>query len=425
MEQIRRLFQEGALFLLALVRPAARSVRENVGLAALSVVLAFVLWIFVTDTGGGTTRSGTLPDVLLEVEPVNVPRGLTVAGDIAPVGVRVEVDEDVWEDLREDDFEATVDLAALSEGTHTVAVEVEALTSRGRLEVLGPVPSEGVEVTLVPLFSKSVPVEVQLQGALPAGLQTGDPMVEQDTVTVLGTEELVGLVSKAVAEIDVSGASNDINRSFPLEARDERGLRVKGVTLDPPNVNITVPIERKVLTRVLTVTPEVTGTPADGYNVVSVRANPSVVTVSGPRELLDSLSLIRTEEVRINGAREDVIRTVSLQVPAGVSLSGEDEVLVSVSIEPARGEARFGVTPEVVGLATELQVVGTLPVVEVTLTGPLPLLRGLIPGDLDVRLDLSGLSAGAHTVLVEVEAPAETFLISVEPSEMQVLLEAP
>lgn len=424
MGQIGRLFQEGALFLLAVVRPVARSVRENMGLAALSIVLAFVLWIFVTDTAGGTTRSGTLPNVLLDVEPVNVPRGLTVAGDIAPVGVRVDVDEDVWEELRGDDFEATVDLAALSEGTHTVVVEVEARTTRGRLEVLGPATSE-VEVTLVPLFSKSVPVEVQLGGELAAALETGDPVVELDTVTVLGTEELVGLVSKAVTEIDISGASNDISRSFPLEARDERGLRVKGVTLDPPNVNITVPIQRKVLTRVLTVTPEVSGTPAEGYNVVSVRANPSVVTVSGPRELLDSLSLIRTEDVNIRGAREDVIRTVSLEVPAGVSLSGEGEVLVSVSIEPARGEARFGVTPEVVGLATDLQVVGTLPAVEVTLAGPLPLLRDLIPEDLDVRLDLSDLSEGTHTVQVEVELPTETFLISVEPSEMQVLLEAP
>ena len=68
MEQIRRLFRDGSLLLMTLLLPAAKSVRQNVGLAALSVVLAFVLWIFVVDSQSGTTRTGTLPNIHIGFE---------------------------------------------------------------------------------------------------------------------------------------------------------------------------------------------------------------------------------------------------------------------------------------------------------------------------------------------------------------------
>src|SRR3989304_1534324 len=111
MEQMRRRFREGALLLRALVKPAARSVRENVGLAALSVVLAFALWIFVTDTEN-PTRTGGLP------------LGLTAA-----------------------DFEATVDLDGLSAGAYDLPVEVKGPTARGGLRITDVLPGQ-IEVRL-------------------------------------------------------------------------------------------------------------------------------------------------------------------------------------------------------------------------------------------------------------------------------------
>ncbi|MBI2913466.1 MAG: hypothetical protein HYY03_06060 [Chloroflexi bacterium] len=425
MERVRRLFREGSQLLLIILLPAVRSVRQNVGLAALSVVLAFVLWIFVVDTAGGTTWIGTLPNVQVPVEVANVPRGLTVKGEISPVRVRVQVDEKVRDDLRSDDFTATVDLSEATEGENTVPVTVEAHTSQGRLEVLGGVGTVGtnVKVTLVPLFSKLVPVEVQLEGTLSAGLENGDPVSDPSTVTVSGTEELVALVSKAVTDVDVSSASDDIERSFELEARDERGLLVKGVTLDPSKAQVTVPIQRKLLTRVITVSPDVAGNPAPGYNVAGVSVTPAVVTVSGARELLDSLSVIRTEEVDITGASGNVSQRVRLQLPSGASVSGSVDVSVVVALEAASGQATFGVTPRVQGLAGGLKLAGTLASVEVTLSGPLPVLNGLTPQDLDVQVDLAGRSEGTHTVEVKVEPPAKTLLVSVTPPELPVTLQ--
>src|SRR3990172_3343628 len=204
MKQMRRLVQEGAPFLLAMVKPVARSVRENVGLAVLSVVLAFGLWIFVSDTGNPTRTGGLALDLM--VVPVNPPADVVVVNELATVRPRIRVAQDVWESLTSADFKATVDLAGLRAGTYELPIKVTAATSQGGLSVLGALPSQ-IEVKVEPLFSKSVPVIVEVKGEPPAGFTMGSPEVEQKTALVTGPQEKVDLASQSVARLDVSGRS--------------------------------------------------------------------------------------------------------------------------------------------------------------------------------------------------------------------------
>ncbi|MBI1885612.1 MAG: hypothetical protein HYS09_04755 [Chloroflexi bacterium] len=340
----------------ALIRPVFGSLRANASLAVLSVVLAFVLWIFVSDTEGGTT----------------------------------------------------------------LEVQVNALTSRGGVKVLDAAPSE-LDVTLVPLFSNSVPVLVEFRGSPPSGFKAGEPQAEPATATVSGTQELVSLVARAVAMVDLNGATEDIVGAFTLGAEDERGGLVKGVTLEPSAVEVSVPIEQEEFSRVFSVNPDVRGAPADGYNLNGVRVDPPTIIVVGPQDLLDVLFFVRTATVDITGATDDVLKTVSLDLPAGATVSGSGRVTVRVTIKSAGGLVTFGVTPAVVGLAPGLRVVGSLPLVEVTVSGPLPLLRTLTAASLSVEVDLSGLGEGRHTVDVEVEAPTDT-KATADPEEVEVTL---
>jgi len=193
MDRLRRLLEEGAAVLLALTRPAARSVRDNVGLAALSIVLAFGLWIFVTDTED-ETRIG-IPPIDITVEPVNPAADVTVANEISSVRVRLRVDQDVWDSLTPADFKATVSLEGLSVGIYDLPVKVTAQTSRGGLSVIEPVP-DTVEVDLEPLFSKSVPVTVQVAGSPPEGYTQGVAEADDETALITGPQAtlLVGPV---------------------------------------------------------------------------------------------------------------------------------------------------------------------------------------------------------------------------------------
>ncbi|HXG35983.1 MAG TPA: CdaR family protein [Dehalococcoidia bacterium] len=421
MDRFLRFLQDAAALLRTSLAWAIDSVRSNASLAVLSLGLAFVLWIFVTDTDTGTTRTGTLP-IEVQVHAVNVPRGLTIADELPKVRVRVEVNEDVWEDLRAEDFDASVVLSGLQEGQHTVPVEVDARTSRGGLRVLEASPSR-IDVVLVPLFSKSVPVQVDLRGNLPRGFGLGRIATEPSTVTVSGTESRVGTVGAAVVTIDLAGVTSDINGRFRPEAKDEQGFLVRGVSFDISEVSVSIDVERRESSRVLPVSPVVTGVPASGYNIAGVNIEPPLVTVTGADQLLEALTFIRTAAVDISGASSSVSRMVALELPAGVSVSGNAQVRVQVQITPASGQASFSVIPGVSGLAPDLQLASALPPVQVTLEGPLPVLSALKPSDIQARIDLAGLQAGTHVVVVVVLPPNQTLVAFVSPPQIEVVLQ--
>ncbi|MDP2674157.1 MAG: CdaR family protein [Dehalococcoidia bacterium] len=420
MERLKQLGTEALAFLRALVWPVASSVRDNVGLASLSVVLGFALWIFVTDTEN-PTRSGTLP-FDLPVEAVNVPGDLALSGSPINVRVKVEVADDVWNTLSMADFKATVDLDGLQAGTYDLPVRVEPLTGRGNLRVTQVIP-DTLQVELQSLFSKSVSVSVSLEGTPPPGYEATVPKLDADTVLVTGAQDRVTLVSQAVAKLDLTGHTEDLTQAVRLEARDSRGFLVEGVSLEPSVMNVSVKISQTEFSRALVISPTIAGTPADGYNVVSVSADPAVATAFGPQSFVSEAATIRTQPVDITDASDDVVETVALDLPADVSVSGGTSVTVTVKIEPAEGRRTLGITVVAVGLDANLSISGALPLVEVVLLGELPTLQELRPNDVAATINLSGLGAGAHELAVAVSVPAGASVAAVSPAKVSVTLE--
>jgi YbbR domain-containing protein len=420
MERLRQLLAETVGVVRSLVWPVASSVRDNVGLAALSVVLGLALWVVVTDEAN-PTRSGVLP-FDLAVEPVNVPGDLALAGSPVNVRVRVQVDEDVWNTLTPADFDTTLDLDGLQAGTYDLPVRVEPKTGRGDLRVTQVVP-DTVEVELKSLFSKSVAVSVALEGAPPPEFEASAPKVDQETVLVTGTQDRVTLVSLAVAGLDLSGRTEDTTQAVRLEPRDSRGFLVEGVSLEPSLVNVSVEIKQTEFSRALVVSPTVEGSPAEGYDIVGVSAEPSVVTVFGPQSFVGEAATIRTQPIDITDATENVVRTVSLDLPADVSVSGGTSVTVTVRIDPAQGRQTLGVTAVAVGLDPNLSITGALPLVDVVLLGELPALRQIRPSDITATINLTGLTEGKHEVTIAVSAPAGASVASIRPEKVTITLE--
>ena len=420
MGRLRQLLSDVPHFLRTLVWPIATSVRTNVGLASLSIVMGFALWIFVTDTEN-PTRSGVLP-IELAVESVNVPGDLALSGSPVNVRVRVEVADDVWNTLSLADFKATLDLDGLQAGTYDLPVRVEPLTGRGGLRVTQVIP-DTVAVELKSLFSKSVSASVSLEGAPPPGYEASIPELDAETVLVTGTQDRVTLVTQAVASLDLSGRTESLTQAVRLEPRDSRGFLVEGVSLEPSVMNVSVQIEQTQFSRALVISPTVVGTPAAGYDIVSLFADPAVITVFGPQSFVGETATIRTQPIDITGATEDVILTVSLDLPRDVSVSGGTSVTVTVQIEPAQGRQTLGVTAVIVGLDPDLSVSGPLPLVEVVLLGELPDLREIRPNDIAATINLTGLKEGTHTVSVSISVPPEASVASISPDEVEITLE--
>lgn len=175
--------------------------------------------------------------------------------------------------------------------------------------------------------------------------------------------------------------------------------------------------------RALVISATVIGAPAAGYDVVSLSVDPPVVTVFGSQSFISEAATIRTQPIDIAGATDDIVRTVSLDLPADVSVSGGTSVTVTIQIESAQGRQTLGVTAVAVGLDPDLSVRGALPLVEVVLLGELPTLQALRPNDITATINLSGLGEGTHTVSVAVSAPTEVSVASISPETVEITLE--
>jgi len=418
------LIWEAAVVIGALLRPAAKSIRENSGLAVLSVVLAFGLWIFVTDAEN-PEQTRVLP-VDIPVRPVNRPSDVAVADTLGNVRVRIRVEENVFDGLTKDDFQATVDLDGLTVGQYELPVDVRTLTGRGNLrvvEVLTGTDSTKIKVTLAQLVSKPVPVELETRGSPPPDFELSHTKLDADTAVVAGPQDRVAAVTKAVASVDIDGRTESFNTAVHLEPRDQSDLLVQDVDANPAVIDVSITIEQKSFSRALAVSPQLKGTPRPGYNVLGVSVEPAVVTVFGSQTFVEQAVAILTQPVDIDDATSDISRTVSLSLPTGTSVKGGVNVTVKVKISAATGQQAFAVPITVTGLADDLKIAGNLPPVQVFLSGPLPQLLDVNPSDIKASIDLGGKDVGTHRVGIKVTAPNGLEVGSISPPEIDVSLE--
>jgi YbbR domain-containing protein len=201
---------------------------------------------------------------------------------------------------------------------------------------------------------------------------------------------------------------------------------IQGPIFEPPIIDVHIEIEQTTFSRSMAVTPELSGQPADGYNVVAVSVTPSTVVVGGDDALIQGTLSIETQPVDIEGQTEDVVRTVSLDLPPGGEVTGGVPVVtVTVKIEPAQGVLTFNVPISPSNLGQGLAIQGALPSVNVQLRGESPTLLQLTPNDVLATVDLAGRGPGTHTLPVAVSPPGGTTVQLVTPAEVQITLGQP
>lgn len=398
-------------------RRAAAAVRRTPGLFLVSLLLGVSLWVFVTDTENPTVLE-FFPQPIT-VEAVNVEEGLAVANQLATVNVRVSAPSDRWEDLSATNIRAYVDLKGFDARSQEVPVLIE-VRGIGGVRVVDTEP-RSITVNLEDLVSRTVPVRARTVGSLPTGYELGAMAPATANVRVTGPESLVALVSEAAADVNVTGLTVGVEQGVTLKPLGAGGAEVRGVRLEPESVRVAVEINQSTLIRTLPLTVEIVGNPDPGFRVSSVVTSPAAILVQGPIEALQRIDAIALPSVNVNAARTDIVRSVAVPLPPGLSFVDRERATVTVSIAPMTGtlRMRLAVTTEgLVGGATALVDPGNI---EVVLEGPLPVLNALGTADVRATVDLIG-RVGAVNVPVEVTVPEGVTLVSVQPQSVTVTI---
>jgi YbbR domain-containing protein len=382
-------------------------------LALLSLAAAIVLWVAVTEAENPTS---TTTFTSIEVRPVNIPDGLAVASIRSPtVSMRISAPQDALRRLTPADFRAEVDLAGLTQTTSEQRV-IARVVGRRDAQILDVTPAV-VTVELDPLASRNVPVQANRIGTPPQGFETGDFETSPAQVRIVGAQSLVNAVAVAAADVNLTGLRVTTRQQYQLVPRDARGADVRGVRVEPSAADIRVVIHQQEVTLTMTVLPRIEGSVADGYNLVSVVAEPPAVAVSGPLAILQALPTIQTERIDVSGLRSDATRQVRLNIPAGLQ-STRDTITVRLRIAPAQGEIILAVPPQVTGLGDGLRATIQTSTVNLRLAGELPTLAGLQPDAMRVTVSVAGLEEGVHVLRPNVTAPEGVRVVGTDPDQV-------
>jgi YbbR domain-containing protein len=196
--------------------------------------------------------------------------------------------------------------------------------------------------------------------------------------------------------------------------------------VNPETVAVNLPITQQGGYRDIAVKVAARGQVAGGYRLTSISVYPPVLTVfsENPSIVNDLPGFVETEPLNLNGESQDIDTRLKLTLPAGVRVVGDQTVQVQVGIAPIEGSLSLsGIPIEVIGLTPGFEAHISPATVDVILTGPLPLLDKLTPGDVKFVIDLTGLESGTHQATPQAQILiADIRVQSLNPGTIEVII---
>jgi YbbR domain-containing protein len=393
---------------------------HNWPLKVAAVVLATVLYGVLALSTNAREWPGEIT-----IDVVHQPESAVLLGHLPTVSnVRYFAPPDVATRVSRGTFHAQIDLAGAApdaNGFVNVAVTVD--SSDGAIRVIDWSPRQ-VRVRLDPLRTKSVPVVVD-HGTVPNDLQVRDPVLDITEVTVSGSESIVSQVTDAVARVRIDPSGVSVDQSVDLIAVDARGEPVAPVRLAPSSVHVKILVGSQLESKALPVNAVVNGTPATGFNVLSVTIKPLVVSIEGDALVLATLPKVDTAPISISGASADVNQTVPLNLPAGLSPLGSAQVQVSIHIGAVKGSRSFSAGMVLSGARDDRTYALSTDQVIVTLGGSISDLDALQGSGFTLTIDVDGLAVGSHEVVPRVNLPSGVVLVALSPPRVTVVVGVP
>jgi YbbR domain-containing protein len=395
----------------------------NLSVLILSFILALIVWVSsVTASDPNVERTRTAPIEVMGQEPDT----LMVGSIPTQARVTVRTPNSVWNRMASVDnaVQTWIDLTGLGAGTHEVPVQlyISEVFRPVRLISLNP---ETVTVTLEELVSTDFVVQLEVNGEPAVGYQAGVAAKRPSVVTVTGSESLVSQVVAVSTTLDISDANETIRADLPLQAIDAEGEIVDDVTITPDSVEVVQPITllggyRNMVVKVVTI-----GRVAVGYKMTNVSVSPPNVVVfsTDPQVVNDLPSFIETEPIDITGADDDIEALLSLVLPEGVSVVGDDKVLVQVNIAAIEGSITISLPVTVIGLLPTYSAQVSPDTVDVILSGPIPELDAITPTDIRAVVNVEELEFGTYQVEVDVNVLLEgVWVETVLPATVEVTI---
>ena len=321
---------------------------QNWGLKIASFLSAAVLWLVVTNINDPISTY-RVTDVPVTIKNANL---ITDRGQVYEVldgtdtidVVTISAPRSIIDSLDKSNIVAMADINDLT-SVDTVPIKLSTNKYSDKLDsIRGNIDS--VRLSIEEKLVRYLQVKAVTTGEVREGFMVGSVSTDQNQIRISGPKSAISQVSKAQAEVDISGFSNNINTDVEVRLYDEDG---KEITVTNIEKSITkVRVNAEILERkTLPLTCEVTGTPEEGRQFTGeVAYSKATVMVAGRSKLLENIETIAIPAgvVDVTGASEDVTVLVDITkyLPEGVVLAEDNfvgRINVTAKIEQERERA--------------------------------------------------------------------------------------
>ncbi len=323
----------------------------------ISIALAICLWGVLITQDSSLPRDKIIDGVRVTVYNTSTLRNnglIVVSGleDVDTVRLKVSVPQKNYTSAAADNYSARLDLSQIqSAGEQTLTISASAANAAQYGAVTEVYNAQVTVVAEEYLSQTQIPVEVRTAGDAPEAYYLGALSRSVSLVDVGGPRSVVEQIARCVVEFDQSALSPSRNpnaASLPFYFED-----AEGNVLDSSALAVTATGQTETLQRIsvsqqayfkaqvpVDTAALITGTPAEGYAVSSIRVVPQVVTIAGSEEaiapyLRQDAALFPYEQIDITGRNQSVTSlNLALNTPGSVDYISNNAVTVIVTILP-------------------------------------------------------------------------------------------
>lgn len=289
---------------------------NNLGLKIISVVVAILMWLVVTNSSDPVVwrQQVNIPVRILNTDLLTAEgKVYTILDDSATIPVvNYSAPRSIADSIKSENIVATADIQELT-NVNTVRIHLSSNIYNTQIESIeGSIDS--VKFSIEDRKTSAFLLQVSTNGEPANGYSVGDVTSEQNQIRVSGPESLVSAIRTASAVVDINGAAGNITTYADVRLYDKEGEQIPtaNLTMNITSVKVSVSI---LATKTLPVNVTTTGQPATGYLVSGdVTVTPESVEMAGRTSALGSYNeiTIPEEELDITGATETVVKEINI-----------------------------------------------------------------------------------------------------------------
>lgn len=399
---------------------------NNLGFKLLAIAFAFILWLVVYNLNDPikTKTFTTTVSITGTDSVVDMGKWPEIKDSDKTISFSVSGKRSILQDMDDSDFYASADLSNIKideDDSSKATTKVDIGCSKHKTSITFNGGDRYLEFSVEDYMQKQFEVKVSVNGDVSGDHALGNsPQANPRVVKIGGPKSLVGTIATANVTINVDDntiiTDNQISDRGDLVLLDENGDEVDMSQLNVDSQYQSIEVTVDVLnTKKVPVKCDYQGTPSGGKGVLGVDTSINNVYIKGTAEALNNITSLDIGPIDINGASEDIETTVDLTgyLPDGVSLvdSSDASVNVVVRIE-SNATANMTLNSSDIsytGLSDGKKLTFGVDKTAVVVSGNESDIDRIKDSTLKGSIDVSGLSAGQHTVVVKLDLDDSKF----------------